>query len=287
MKKHLSILLTLSIMVSFAMSMPVHAKVGDVIGQAYNTDIVAYINNYAIPSYAVNGQSCIVAEDLKNFGFDVTWNDSTRSLTISRNSDVWPKLMKFSKSGVPSTKFADLLETDISVYANGKKLTSYAINGYTMIPIEELNVFGSCNWVESERAIKLWVDGLHIRYEKQSVEQTVTPSASTSTTTTATTSNYYPGFDFKTYTAVTGVALKRTENLDNGGTVYIYPNTTTDDIGKYWSYLASKGCVQVRKDDKSTRTVFECAFATKDLKTCVMNYVYLGNEEIWIVLFRE
>lgn len=177
MKKIVSILLMLLLVMSCIIPMTAFAKVGDVVGQAYHTDIVAYINHYAIPSYAVNGQSCIVAEDLKNFGFDVIWDNNTRSLTILRNGDIWPKEMKFNKTGAPSAKFANLLETDISVYANGKKLTSYAINGYTMIPIEELNVFGNCNWVANERAIKLWIDGLHIRSAKQSVAQAVTYSS--------------------------------------------------------------------------------------------------------------
>jgi hypothetical protein len=77
--------------------------------------------------------------------------------------------MNFKKTGIAPNKFADLLETDISVYANGSKLTSYAINGYTMIPIEELISFGTCSWVESERAVKLWIDGVHVRSSMQEV----------------------------------------------------------------------------------------------------------------------
>lgn len=149
----------------------VNAKVGDVIGTAYNTDIVVYINHYAIPSYAVNGQSAIIVEDLKNFGFDVMWNASERSLTIARNSSNNVSeitVTKYEKSG---TKFADILETDIKVYANGKKLNSYALNGYTMIPAEELNIFGEVSWAEGERALKIWVDGVKVRDRKQNPEK--------------------------------------------------------------------------------------------------------------------
>ena len=144
-------------------------KVGDVIGEALHTDIVAYINHYAIPSYAVNGTSCIVAEDLRNYCFDVNWDGATKSLYISRNAYTTPNGMTFKKTGKPGTKFTDLLKTDISVYANGKKLTSYAMNGYTMIPIEELTMFGECHWVSGERAIKLWVDGVKCLAKRQSV----------------------------------------------------------------------------------------------------------------------
>ena len=179
MKKIVSVILTVVVTIS-CLQLSSFAKVGDDIGDAYNTDIVAYINHYAIPSYAVNGTSCIVAEDLRNFCFDVVWDNSTRSLTISRNQNTNPYEMKFTKTGTAASKFADLLETDISVYAGGKKLTSYAINGYTMIPIEELTMFGSCNWVEGERAIKLWVDGVHIRSSKQILGTTTTSSSSSS-----------------------------------------------------------------------------------------------------------
>ncbi len=132
---------------------------------------MAYINNYAIPSYAANGTSVVVAEDLRNFGFDVIWDQNARTLSIYRNSNTQPNEMSFSKTGQPSTKFADLLHTDIKVYANGILIPSYAINGYTMIPLESLTMFGSYNWVSGERALKLWVDGLHIRGDMQPIAQ--------------------------------------------------------------------------------------------------------------------
>lgn len=147
------------------------AKIGDKIDVALNTDIVAYINNYAIPSFAVNGTSCVVAEDLRNFGFDVAWDESARSLTITRNSNTTVNPMSFSKTAKTGSYFADILETDISVYANSQKITSYAMNGYTMIPVEELTMFGDVYWVEGERALKLWVDGLHIREAMQPISK--------------------------------------------------------------------------------------------------------------------
>ena len=79
-KRILSIIMVCAMLmlntVSFA------AKIGDVVGTVYNTDIVAYINNYAIPSYAANGTSVVVAEDLANFGFDVVWDANARTLSI-------------------------------------------------------------------------------------------------------------------------------------------------------------------------------------------------------------
>ena len=160
-------LITISAMAGIT---PANAEnIGAKTGTVYNTDIVAYINNYALSSYAANGTSVIVAEDLRNFGFDVVWNEAERTLAISRNSDTTPNEMSVVKHGTPGSEFSDLLYTDIAVYANGARIPSYAINGYTMIPVESLTMFGECFWVPEQRALKLWVDGLHIRPDMQAV----------------------------------------------------------------------------------------------------------------------
>ena len=151
------------------------AKNGDVIGKAYNTDIVVYVNNYAVSSFAVNGTSCIVAEDLRNLGFDVVWNGDARSLSISRNSETVPFEMTVKKTGKPGSVFANILETDIKVYANDTQIPSYALNGYTIVPVESLTMMGEIYWVADERALKVWVDGLKIRDTMQPVEQYVEP----------------------------------------------------------------------------------------------------------------
>ena len=170
MKKILS-----TVMALFFSAGVVSAKVGDIQGSALHTDIVAYINHYAISSYAVKGTSCIVAEDLRNFGFDVKWNELDRSLNIIRNSNTYVTEQYVSKNGTSGSFFADILETDITVFANETKLTSYAINGYTMIPIEELCIFGEIYWLEDVRELKLWIDGLEIRHDTQPVTQYIAP----------------------------------------------------------------------------------------------------------------
>lgn len=140
--------------------MAAQAKVGDVIGEALHTDIIVRINNYPVSSYAVNGQSVIVAEDLRNFGFDVVWNQDTRSLALSRNNN--PNATPaFVKKGYPTgQKYTDILETDITVWANGQKLTSYAMNGRTMIPVEELTMFGTVTWDSKERMLMMEIENL-------------------------------------------------------------------------------------------------------------------------------
>ena len=174
MRKKLRIIIAVTMLFVFAMT-GTSAKVGDIIGSALHTDIVSYINNYAISSYAVNGQSCIVAEDLREYGFDVSWDNSTRSLSIKRNNNIFVNEQVVSKNGSTGSFYANILETDISVFANGIQIPSYAINGYTMIPVEHLTCFGEVYWVSEQRALKLWVDGLHIRNTMQYVTPYVAP----------------------------------------------------------------------------------------------------------------
>lgn len=170
MKKILSLILIALILVTGYVVSAV--PVGTVIGEALHTDIVVYINNFAIPSYAVNGQSAIIAEDLRNFGFDVVWYQETRSLHIDRNHAVaYPTQMDFSKTQPTGARYDYILSTDITVYAAGYRLTSYAINGVTMIPVEELTMLGNISWNASDRALYMTVDGLYSLTQPQFINR--------------------------------------------------------------------------------------------------------------------
>ena len=214
----------------------VSAKVGDMKGSALHTDIIAYINHYAISSYAVNGQSCIVAEDLRNYGFDVQWDETERSLSITRNCEVSVIEQSISKAGESGSFFANTLETDISVFADGIPLTSYAINGYTMIPVEELTCFGEVYWVESERALKLWIEGLQIRNVAQPVTPYTTPVSTTSSYSSTTDDT--PSYSSTVYVTPTGKRYHYSSSCagKNGRAVNINKATSS-------GYTACKKCV--------------------------------------------
>ncbi len=170
MKRKLA-LLTVFIIGLMSVMPAAQAKTGDIKGRAYHTDIVAYINNYAIPSYAVNGTSCVIAEDLRNFGFEVVWNKSEKTLNIYRNLNTIAFDMDVKKTGKPGSVYDYVYETDIVTYANGQQIQSYAINGRTVVPIESLTMFGEVHWVSHERALKMWIDGFNVRDGMQPVKQ--------------------------------------------------------------------------------------------------------------------
>lgn len=53
----------------------------------YETDIKTYLNSREIKGYNVGGQTAIVCEDLRNYGYDVEWNADARTLSVSGNGE--------------------------------------------------------------------------------------------------------------------------------------------------------------------------------------------------------
>lgn len=216
-------------MLLFCFGISPQAKVGDVIGEALHTDIIVKINGYPISSYAVNGQSVFVAEDLRYIGFDVVWNQDTRSLALSRNNN--PKATPvFVGKGYPTgQKYTDILETDIGVWAHGQKLTSYAMNGYTMIPVEELTMFGTVTWVPEERMLMMEIEDLEKPWDF-----TTAPIAYP----------YYENTDVPSFGWVTEKYCDdQIVKSENGVTVVnaYYQNISEADVQKYIAYLIERG----------------------------------------------
>ncbi len=277
MKKFISIVMILVLSLSCCFCTMASAKNGDVIGKALHSDIVAYINHYAIPSYIVNDRVVVIAEDLKNFGFNVMWDSNTRTLNIYRNTSKSVYKMNFNKEGKPGTVYKDVLETDIKVYADRALITSYNIDGKTMIPLEELTMFGSFAWVPEIRALKMWIeDGLQINSSMQNIHQ----FGYTNTQTVNASSNYYPNSTIPTYTSVTGVQQNRGPSFETNGAIYSYKYTTDNDIEKYFNALSANGWYYYEnKTDYENYSV--TAYFTKG--TTMMGVTTsVKHNEVWI-----
>ncbi|MBR5508121.1 MAG: hypothetical protein IKV88_08750 [Clostridia bacterium] len=139
-------------------------NIGDIINETVYTDIIASINQYNIASYNINGYTAVVAEDLRNYGFDVQWNPDERSLYISRAStnDITSVYIapQISKSMI-GTKAQSVLYTDIKTYINNKEVTSYNIDGKTIIYFNDLATFGNVSYSDYTRRLDLSInDGL-------------------------------------------------------------------------------------------------------------------------------
>ena len=120
-------------------------RVGDIVDRVLATDIDAFINGYQIPSYNIGGKLGVVAEDLRQYGFDVEWNQQKRTLSIVRNEKKSISQIEDStgSNAVVGTKVADVLYTDIVTYLDGKRVASFNIDGRTIIYFSELAAYGS------------------------------------------------------------------------------------------------------------------------------------------------
>lgn len=165
MKKIIAFLMVAVLLV---MSTTVFAyRIGDVIGTSLTTDIVAQINGYDIASYNYQGYTYVIAEDLANYGFTVSYDNYSRTLSLTRNYGVSQIYSTYKKPAVSSKdvgkKAFNLLYTDIKTYIDGKYVNSYNINGQTIIAFDDLAGYGSYIWDNNTRKITLDMPGIEKR----------------------------------------------------------------------------------------------------------------------------
>lgn len=159
----------------------VRVGAAEIVGESVYTDIIASINDYNIASFNLDGNTVVVAEDLRNYGFDVVWSSEARTLSISRNGSnnvastyIAPKIPKV----LVGTKANDVLKTDIQTYINGNWVPSFNIDGQTVLRFDALNVFGNVSYDNSIRRLRLDIrDGLNYKISPPSLMPGDNPSA--------------------------------------------------------------------------------------------------------------
>lgn len=184
----------------------------EIVGKTVYTDIIASINDYNIESYNINGYTGVVAEDLRNYGFDVEWKQDEFALYITRSNSnivqatyIAPEIPK-SRIGI---KAHDLYQTDIKTYINGNLVTSYNINGKTIIHFDDLSVYGEVSYNDTNRRLDLDIDGLNYKISApQKFDSKFSPS----------------GLYFKTNSAG-GIQVRWTANNNTNKTINYYTTT--------------------------------------------------------------
>ena len=134
-------------------------KVGDVLGNVLYSNVSAQINGHAIPTSVIAGKTLIVVEDLANYGFDVVWNNSDKSLKITRNKSKEFKPLPVEKNTHPAgTTKEKYFFTDIKAYLSGEVAESYAVSGKTLIDFDSLSRYGTSGWNSKTMIVSLWLD---------------------------------------------------------------------------------------------------------------------------------
>jgi len=122
---------------------------GEIIGYIYETDIVADIDGMKIPSYNIGGETVIIAEDLKDYGFDVSWDEQNRTIKIyiKENLYITPAFNQQKWKAIGKIA-GNVYYTDIKVLVNGFYIKSYNIGGQTALSIEELSCANKSEGIE-------------------------------------------------------------------------------------------------------------------------------------------
>ncbi len=123
----------------------------------FHTDTSTYLNSNEIPTFSYMGKITLIAQDLENYGFDSSYNDETRTLTLSYNPQKIPTPMPITEYKGKEGKVArSVAETDIKIeIKKGEESyileNSYNTNGYMCLLLDDLLNIYNVNWNQEQR----------------------------------------------------------------------------------------------------------------------------------------
>ena len=128
-------------------------------GHALNTDVRIFIDGVQIMGYAIDGFVYIFAEDLRHFGFDVTWNEADRALSITMETPAMGVNIVSSPAREPGSMAFPYFYTDVRVFIYGIEITAYSALGHTVIGADDFaNAFGASFWDEAARILRIYTN---------------------------------------------------------------------------------------------------------------------------------
>lgn len=132
-------------------------KASEKFDNIYYTDIRTFINGNEIPTmmhYGKINHAVIVAENLSNYGFDVSYNENDKTLRIKyKNSGLVTPVNTESYKGKNGQKAMPIVcNSDVRVIFEDYELKDiYNIGGYMCVSVDELANVYYFEWNESEQ----------------------------------------------------------------------------------------------------------------------------------------
>ena len=115
-----------------------YAANGDIAGTIYTTDILTQVDGKDITSYSLDGETLIALEDLEQYGFNVKYDDSIRTVFINQTeecpADFNPSIPRGEVGGTAGYYY----ESDIQAYVNGDLIMAYSLDGKMAAKVEDL-----------------------------------------------------------------------------------------------------------------------------------------------------
>ena len=129
----------------------------------YSTDIKAYIDGFKIPCFYYYGKLntlCIVAENLRSFGFDVSFDDASSTLYISdvRGKEIYTMVCEEDAPLTPIYKIRGINSVRAVLLKDGAEYpldTVLNLNGMCAISFDELGKYFSYEWNGDTRSALL------------------------------------------------------------------------------------------------------------------------------------
>lgn len=130
----------------------------------FSTDIVTYINGYEIPCYYALGRRqalCITAENLKNYGFDTSYDADTQTLYVTQNREKQFTPISEAKvtPGLPLHKTFDQPDLKVVLVKDGQNIPlniAISLNGLCCISVDELGSHYTKTWDDATRVVQLY-----------------------------------------------------------------------------------------------------------------------------------
>lgn len=123
---------------SLLMGTAVYSAPGDIKQPYYTTDILTYMDGIPIQGYSLNGRMMIALEDLVDYGFSVSYDDTIRTLFINKTNAPNSSFFPHYSRGASGTIAGYTYETDIVAYVNGKSIPVESVNGKLLAVAEDM-----------------------------------------------------------------------------------------------------------------------------------------------------
>lgn len=136
-------------------------------GHIYSTEIRAFIDRNEIPAFWYNGKNkglVVIFEDLKDYGFDIVWNEETKTvhayisnkepqpipMDYYRSLGEWTEVMNINRA----EKINAILHMDDTAYIFKDV---YSCGGYVAVSADELGeALGKSTWNEEDKSLMIY-----------------------------------------------------------------------------------------------------------------------------------
>lgn len=104
----------------------------------YSTDILTMLDGIPIQGYNIGGQTMIALEDLADYGFTVSYDDSVRKLFVNKTHEPSEGFSPSIPRGTVGEIIGYVQDTDITAYVNGSYIETANIGGKLAAVVETL-----------------------------------------------------------------------------------------------------------------------------------------------------